>query len=162
MSADDFTDFIAVASNAMRNNERLFEAKYHMFIRGMEGVFVTLNPSNKLFINRMETYREDPYDDETEFKVFEVSFCNNCCALYIAGEEQDGILVQKSKYSDDYKPEIFLLSGELETDDEDDNVYLLCAKCGAIKRKTSVNGLQCGHDEKYFNTVVKVKEAGKP
>ena len=162
MSADDFTDFIAVASNAMRNNERLFEAKYHMFIRGMEGVFVTLNPSNKLFINRMENYRENPYDEETELKVFEVSFCNNCCALYIAGEEQDGILVQKSKYSDDYKPEIFLLSGELETDDEDDNVYLLCAKCGAIKRKTSVNGLQCGHDKKYFNTVVKVKEAGKP
>lgn len=158
--ADDFTDFIAVASNAMRNNERLFEAKYHMFIRGMEGVFVTLNPSNKLFINRMETYREDPYDEETELKVFEVSFCNNCCALYIVGEEQDGVLIQKSKYSDDYNPEVFLLSGDLDTDDEDDNVYLLCAKCGAIKRKTSVNGLQCGHDAKYFNAVVKVKEAG--
>lgn len=162
MSADDFTDFIAVASNAMRNNERLFEAKYHMFLRGMEGVFVTLNPSNKLFINRMETYRENPYDEETELKVFEVSFCNNCNALFIIGEEKDGILVQKPKYSDDYKPEIFLLSGELETDDEDDNVYLLCARCGAIKRKTSVNGLQCGHDERYFNTVVKVKEADKP
>lgn len=161
MPADDFTDFIAVASNAMRNNERLFEAKYHMFLRGMEGVFVTLNPSNKLFINRMETYRENPYDEETELKVFEVSFCNNCCALYIVGKEQDGVLVQKSRYSDDYNPEVFLLSGELDTDDEDDNVYLLCAKCGAIKRKTSVNGLQCGHDKKYHNTVVKVKEAGK-
>lgn len=161
MPADDFTDFIAVASNAMRNNERLFEAKYHMFLRGMEGVFVTLNPSNKLFINRMETYRENPYDEETELKVFEVSFCNNCCALYIVGKEQDGVLVQKSRYSDDYNPEVFLLSGELDTDDEDDNVYLLCAKCGAIKRKTSVNGLQCGHDKKYHNIVVKVKEAGK-
>ena len=161
ISADDFTDFIAVASNAMRNNERLFEAKYHMFIRGIEGVFVTLNPSNKLFIHRMETYKENPYDETTELKVFEISFCNNCNALFITGEERDGVLVQKSKYSDDYKPEIFLLSGELDTEDEDDNVYLLCAKCGAIKRKTSVNGLQCGHDEKYFNTVVKVKEAGK-
>ena len=161
ISTDDFTDFIAVASNAMRDNERLFEAKYHMFLRGLEGVFVTLSPSNKLFISKMETYRENPYDEETELKVFEVSFCNNCCALYIAGEEKDGVLVQKSKYSDEYKPEIFLLSGELETDEEDDNVYLLCAKCGAIKRKTSVNGLQCGHDKKYFNTVVKVKEAGE-
>lgn len=161
MSADDFTDFIAVASNAMRNNERLFEAKYHMFIRGMEGVFVTLNPSNKLFINRMENYREDPYDEETELKVFEVSFCNNCNALFITGEEQDGVLVQKSKHSDDYKPEVFLLSGDLDTDDEDDNVYMLCAKCGAIKRKTSVNGLQCGHDEKYHNRVIKIKKSGE-
>ncbi len=161
MAADDFTDFIAVASNAMRNNERLFEAKYHMFIRGMEGVFVTLNPSNKLFINRMETYRENPYDEETELKVFEVSFCNNCNALFITGEEQDGVLVQKSKHSDDYKPEVFLLSGDLDTDDEDDNVYLLCAKCGAIKRKTSVNGLQCGHDGKYHNKVFKIKKTGE-
>ena len=161
ISADDFTDFIAVSSNTMRNNERLFEAKYHMFIRGMEGVFVTLNPSNKLFIKRMDTYRENAYDEETEFKVFGISFCNNCNALFIIGEEQNGILVQKSKYSDDYEPEIFLLGGELETDDEDDNVYLLCAKCGAIKRKTSVNGLQCGHDERNFNKVIKVKESGK-
>lgn len=158
---DDFTDFIAVASNAMRNNERLFEAKYHMFIRGMEGIFITLSPSNKLFINRMENYREDPYNEETEFKVFEVSFCDNCNALFITGEELDGVLVQKSKHSDDYKPEVFLLSGDIDTDDEDDNVYLLCAKCGAIKRKTSVNGLQCGHDEKYHNKVIKIKKSGE-
>lgn len=158
VSADDFTDFIAVASNAIKNGERLFEAKYHMFIRGMEGVFVTLNPSNKLFINRMETYRENVYDEETEYKVFEISFCNNCNALYITGEEQNGILVQKSKYSEDYNPEVYLISGELDTDDEDDNVYLLCAKCGAIKRKTSINGLQCGHDSKNFNNVIKIKK----
>ena len=33
-----------------------------------------------------------------------------------------------------------------------------CAKCGAIKRKTSLKGLQCGHDEVYYNTVIKVKD----
>lgn len=161
MEADDFTDFIAVASNAMRDDERLFEAKYHMFIRGMEGVFVTLHPSNKLFINRMETYREDPHDENSEFKVYEISFCNNCNSLYISGEEEDGILVQKSKYADDYKPDIFLVSGNLETDEDDDKVYLLCAKCGSIKRKTSVNGLQCGHEEQYVNEVVKIKKSGE-
>lgn len=161
ISENDFTDFIAVASNAMKNNERLFEAKYHMFIRGLEGVFVTLNPSNKLFINRMETYREDQYDEESEYKVYEVSFCSNCSALYIIGEEEEGVLVQKSKYSDDYNPDVFLLSGNLDADDEDENVYQLCSKCGAIKRRTSVNGLQCGHGEEYINTIIKVKESGE-
>ena len=54
VQVDDFTDFIAVASNAQLNNDKIFEARYHMFIRGMEGVFVTLEPSNKLFVkNRM-------------------------------------------------------------------------------------------------------------
>ena len=42
LSSEDFTDFIAVASNAIKDGERLFEAKYHMFLRGMEGVYVTL------------------------------------------------------------------------------------------------------------------------
>lgn len=156
----DFTDFIAVASNAMRNNERLFEAKYHMFLRGMEGVFVTLNPSNRLFINRMETYREDPQDEG--YQVFEVSFCSNCNALFITGEEQDGYLVQKSKFYDDYKPSVFMLSGDFDEETEDDNVYQICAKCGAIKRKSSVNGLQCGHGAEYINYIVKVKETNEP
>ena len=162
VTEEAFTDFIAVASNAMRNNERLFEAKYHMFLRGMEGVFVTLAPSEKLFIHRMETYREDDFNPDTEYKVYEVSFCSNCSALFITGKEEDGYLIQKSKYADDYKPDVFLIGGDADVDEEDDNVYHLCSKCGAIKRKTSVNGLQCGHGPEYINVVTRVKEAGKP
>lgn len=160
MDEGDFTDFIAVASNAMRNQERLFEAKYHMFLRGMEGVFVTLNPSNRLFINRMETYKENPQDDG--YQVFEVSFCSNCNALFITGEEKDGYLIQKNKFFDDYKPAVFMLSGDFDEETEDDNIYQICAKCGAIKRKSSVNGLQCGHGAAYINYIVKVKETDTP
>ncbi|MBR7179095.1 MAG: DEAD/DEAH box helicase [Oscillospiraceae bacterium] len=160
LSEGEFTDFIAVASNAMRSKERLFEAKYHMFLRGMEGVFVTLNPSNRLFINRMETYKESPEDDG--YQVFEVSFCSNCNALFITGEEKDGHLIQKSKFYDDYTPSVFMLSGEFDEDAEDDNVYQICAKCGAIKRKSSVNGLQCGHGPAYINYLLRVKKANEP
>lgn len=164
ITADDFTDFIAVASNAMKNGERLFEAKYHMFLRGIEGVFVTLKPSNKLFINRMETYKENPFKNDSEYKVFEISFCSNCNALFITGQEEDGYLVQKSKFNDEYKPDVFMLSGEFdeETDEYDENVFQLCSKCGAIKRASSVNGLQCGHSKENINYVIRVKESGKP
>ncbi len=164
ISIDDLTDFIAVASNALRNDERLFEAKYHMFLRGIEGVFVTLNPSNKLFVNRMETYKVKPYDEyDVGYKVFEVSFCNNCNALYITGEEIEGYLIQKSKFNDDYTPEVYLLSGEFDEEetDEGENVYQICAKCGAIKRATSVNGLQCGHGSQFINKLIKVKKNGE-
>lgn len=164
-SSNDFTDFIAVASNAMKNGERLFEAKYHMFLRGIEGVFVTLNPSNKLFINRRETYKPDPYDtNDIGYKVFEVSFCSNCNSLFITGQEKDGYLIQKSKFVDDYNPDVFLISGgfdEEELDSYSDNVFKLCSKCGAIKRKSSVNGLQCGHSEENFVDVVRVKKSGE-
>lgn len=164
ISVDDFTDFIAVASNAMKNGERLFEAKYHMFLRGIEGVFVTLRPSSKLFINRMETYKENPYDDfDIGYKVYEVSFCSNCNALYIAGQEREGYLIQKSKFSDDYNPDVFLLSGDYDEEDienEEENVYQICARCGAIKHASSVNGLQCGHGKENINKVIRVKKSG--
>ena len=51
----------------IKDGDKLFEARYHMFIRGIEGVFVTLKPSNKLFVNKMETYKEDPFDEESKF-----------------------------------------------------------------------------------------------
>jgi len=164
ISIDDLTDFIAVASNALRNNERLFEAKYHMFLRGIEGLFVTLNPLNKLFVKRMETYKEKPYDDsDIGYKVYEVSFCNNCNALYITGEENEGYLIQKSKFNDNYNPAVYLLSGDFddEESEEEENVYQICARCGAIKRATSVNGLQCGHGSQYINKLIKVKTRGE-
>ena len=162
ISSEDFTDFIAVASNAMRDGERLFEAKYHMFLRGMEGVYITLPPSNKLFINKMKTYKESPKDDG--MAVFEVSFCNNCNALFVIAEQSEGgILVQRSKAVDEYSPEVYLLNGEFDEDEEiqDDVTYQVCAKCGAIKHAGSTTGLQCGHDKKYINKLIKVKESGQ-
>ena len=166
ISVEDFTDFIAVASNAIKNETKLFEARYHMFLRGIEGVFVTLKPLEKLFINKMDCYKENIFDkSDIGYKVYEITFCNNCNALFITGQiDEDGHLVQKSKFNDDYNPEVFLLSGEFDEDDEDDeneNVYQICSKCGAIKKASSVNGLRCGHGKEYINKLIKVKSKGE-
>lgn len=170
LNVNDITDFIAVASSAYKNNEKLFEAKYHMFFRGIEGVFITLAPSKKLFINRMENYKED---DDSSFKVFEISFCSNCSAIFINGEDRDGKLVQRSKVNDDYKPDVFLLSGEYDADEIDDNdpdkytedeaekEYQICSKCGEITTRTAVGGLTCGHGAEYVNYLTKVKSKGE-
>lgn len=170
LSENDFTDFITVASNALLNGDKIFDAKYHMFLRGIEGVYITLKPSEKLFINKMETYKPSLYAPEDEiYKVFEISFCNNCNATFITGqtEEKDGIkyLIQKSKYNDDYKPEVYMLD-EFEIDDEDelpddcDKVYLICPHCGAIKKKSALNQLNCGHNPEHYQTIIKVKDSG--
>lgn len=162
MTENQFTDYIAVASNAIKNGDRLFEAKYHMFFRGIEGVYVTLAPSNKLFTHKMDVYKETPNDDG--FKAYEISFCDNCHALYITGEiNEEGKLVQKARYNDEYRPEVFLLSGEFDDDDGeyDDNTYQICSKCGAIKHASSLNGLQCGHGAQFINKLIKVKEKGE-
>lgn len=166
VTQDELTDFIAVASNAKINNDKLFEARYHLFIRGMEGVFVTLKPSNKLFIKKMETYFEEPDNEDSQYKCFEISFCHNCNAIYISGQVNDeGYLIQKSGNNDDYTPEVFLLNGEFDpfTDDESDNEneYIICSKCGKIKRATSLSEFDCGHTKENYNKLIKVKEAGK-
>lgn len=163
VSVDDITDFIAVASNAQNNGDRIFEARYHMFIRGIEGVYVTLNPSNKLFIRKMETYKEDPESNDCGFKVFEITFCYNCNATFIVGQTEDGYLVQKSKFNDDYSPEVYLLDGvydEYDEENENENKYIVCAKCGAIERASSINGLSCGHSKENYNLLIKVKNSG--
>ncbi len=165
-TTDDIADFIAVASNAQINGDKIFEARYHMFLRGIEGVFISLAPSNKLFVKKMETYRENPFDEDTEYKAYEISFCHNCEAIFIVGQTDDGYLVQLSKFDDEYEPEVYLIEGNYdpESDDEDeesDKKYLLCSKCGAIARASSLGGMQCGHEKKYYNRIIKVKDKGK-
>jgi len=170
LSESDFTDFILVASNALLNGDKIFDAKYHMFLKGIEGVYITLKPSEKLFINKMETYKPNAFASEDEtYKVFGISFCSNCNASFITGqtEEKDGIkyLVQKSKYNDDYQPEVYMLSeNDLDTEDEiDEDIdkkYLICPHCGALKKKSALQKLNCGHNPDDFQTIIKVKESG--
>lgn len=164
MDINDLTDFIAVASNAQVSGDKLFEARYHMFLRGIEGVYITLNPDRHLFVRKMETYKEDPFSNDCGYKVFAISFCHNCNATFIVGQTEDGFLVQKSKFNDDYEPEVYLLEGDYDESEFDeaeaDNKYVVCAKCGAITHATSLDGLSCGHDKKYHNLLRKVKEKG--
>lgn len=158
---NDLTDFITVASKALKNGEKLFEAKYHMFLKGIEGIYITLKPSNKLFINKMETYKENK-DDKLDigYKAYEITFCNNCNALYIIGEEEDGYLVQKSKWNKSSPSNVYLLNTELIDSDYDleENRYELCSKCGKIKRESSVEKLNCGHGDENINKIIKIKE----
>lgn len=171
----DITDFVSVASYANYDGDRIFEAKYHMFLKGIEGVYITLKPNNKLFLNKMETYLEG----SQEFKVFEISFCHNCNAIYLTGQTEDGFFRQDTKYDlEGYKPEVYLLNGssEEELDSEniddksvessdstniDENQYLLCSKCAEIKRKSSISGIQCNHGEQYYNEITRVKNKGE-
>lgn len=165
-TTSDITDFIAVASNAQIDGDKIFEARYHMFLRGIEGVFVTLSPSDKLFVKKMETYKEPPFSEDDEYKAYEISFCHNCEAIFIVGQtSSDGRLVQISKYSDDYSPEVFLLDGDYEPEAEEDedeagNRYLVCSKCGTLCRDFDNAEPACGHGKKYYNRVIKVKEKG--
>lgn len=162
---DELTDFIVVVSQAVREGDKLFEAKYHMFLRGIEGVYVTLYPSNRLFVNKMETYT--PIDQpEVSYKAYEISYCHNCNAIYIVGNSDNGILRQLSDKTKVESQDVYLFNGSYDAilDDEQDeeadqdaSEYLCCARCGTLERKTNIERNMCDHDAINYNRLIKVK-----
>ena len=44
--------FVNVASMCEKNNVKLFDARYHMFLRATESAFVTLAPDNRIMLER--------------------------------------------------------------------------------------------------------------
>ena len=161
MDINDLTDFIAVASNAQVSGDKLFEARYHMFLRGIEGVYVTLNPDRHLFVRKMETCKEDPFSDDCGYKVFAISFCHNCNATFIVGQTEDGYLVQKSKFNDDYEPEVYLLEGDYD-ESEIDEAEADLRELMNIPDNYKVLFLQGGASQQFAMIPMNLALPGKP
>ena len=160
---DFITDFVTVANHAKRDGDRLFESRYHLFVNGLEGIFVTLKPSYKLETRRVERI----VDNEEEYRAFEISVCYNCNAIHIIGRVQSDILVQPppgSKLYDDGDRgnSIFYLMDESELKNvshdfnKNGDYWKLCSKCGHLRTiSDSRNTCVCG--SRYFNYLREVK-----
>lgn len=166
----ELADFVTVASKCEKNGERLFDARYHMFLRATESVFITLNPDNKLFLTR-----KDFHIDITglKYKVFEIATCNYCHQIYLIGKIEDDKLVQHNHINELSQKTVFLLGDKLSDTDEEHSLeeenieaeaYLLCAQCGMLHNPRIVDLEYCEHDKKYYVNVIKVaisNETGK-
>ena len=162
-SPEDLASFVTVASKAEKNGERLFDARYHMFLRATESVFITLNPSNKLFLTRKKKHFEP---DGTDYHVFEIATCSVCHAIYIIGTIKNDHLEQSAFNTEEDLCSVFLLRNEISDTDEDHSMenenieaeeYEICARCGFI-RKVGRNREQCcEHGNDYMVKVQKVQ-----
>lgn len=146
----------------------LLPARYHVFVRAIEGAYLSLQPDKRLFLERHEKINRDG----EEYKVFEAATCRQCGATYLVGqrEKDDGKEFFKSVAGELGKIEYFLLlEQELETtdDNEDEEVefpeesgdfdryqkYLLCLCCGTIDRENILH-FPCECGEKYRVTLL--------
>jgi hypothetical protein len=158
------SDYIAVASNAEKDGDRIFEAKYHLFIKGIEGVFVTLAPSNKLFLQKRDELHNKISDRSEEvYKVFEITFCYNCNVIFIIGMIEGNKLIQPSVNHESNRLEAFML---VESEDVDEEIekpeyYHLCSICGSIQRSTAIGDFPCNHDRRFFQKVLRVGDEKK-
>ena len=154
-STDDCIDFISLCARAYKNGKTLIDARYHFFIRSLEGSFIALSPERKIFLNRQKRYND--------YAVFEIAICDDCGKFAFVGKIQDGYLIQSSKIDD--KIEYFYPVEDVneEIDDEDDEIvedrFYLCPHCGAIVEKNRIRNKPCDCN---FNEYVEVVKAKKP
>lgn len=161
LSTDDIAAFVTVASKCIHENTKLFDARYHTFLRATEGAFITLGKSHKLFLNRKNSHFEP---DGTEYKVFEIAVCTKCHAIYLIGTEEQGKLVQSSGINDIQPREAYLLRNSFSNTDEDSDKkvsaeeYQICSKCGKIRKKAKRSTKSdCEHSISDYVDVIKVK-----
>lgn len=163
----DLVNLIHVASKAEKNKTALIKARYHMFVRALEGAFITLNPNKKLFLTR-QNYAEI---DGERWKVFEAAVCDDCGRIGVAGKTiNDRLESAANRY--DEAMEVYLLrsqSEELDLEEDDDaedesgigkEDYVLCAKCGEIHHESQKVEFSCGHGASSLIRVRKAERKG--
>lgn len=163
-SEEDTERFVIVASKAEKNGIQLFDARYHMFLRATESVFITLSPNKQLFLERRDSWFAP---DGKKMKVFEIGTCSSCHAIYIVGDIEKDTLVQSSKASQENGAMTFLLADQYYNTDEDDLLdegtieeYDLCPYCGFIRKTGLVKSKKCSHSEQEYVKVWRIKKTG--
>jgi len=166
---------LAVKTKCHKNDQSLIPARYHLFVRAIEGAYLSLYPEKKIYLERREHVRYD----NIEYSVFEIGACRQCGAIYLVGEtirdKSKKIFKQPGKqyFEDAGNLEYYLLLDEnvqqipdnedelLELDVEDTKVdqYIICCVCGAIDKSNVVTPL-CNCDAKKYIKILRVSSKG--
>lgn len=167
ISEQDIVNIISVAAQASKNKSALIKARYHMFVKALEGAYITINPHKRLIMNRNQSLNIGG----EEWKVFEAAVCDDCGRMAVAGKEVFGKLEFANNLFDKDIEYYFIRDSrdedlELNEDEEEDdgtsevgkNDYLLCAKCGAIIHESLKDELPCTCGK---NNYVRVRKAAK-
>jgi hypothetical protein len=134
----------------------LLSARYHLFLRSLEGAFVSYWPEKKVFLDRKAVGKD--------VTAFEVALCRECGQHYFVGKIKDSKLVEAIRDPSDVNfGATFLRPVENGRDEDEEGesgeasnkqVFQLCVRCGEIRRSKP----QCGHD----NLIWVVKEESPP
>lgn len=153
------TAFISLCTRAQKNGKSLIDARYHFFVRSLEGCFLTLSPEKNLFLTRQKTQSIN----NQVYSVFEIALCDECGKFAIVGKIESNHLVQANKL--DEKVAYYFLADEENDeidDDEDENSklehYYLCPHCGAIVSEGQIKNFPCDCGKNDYVKVVKARD----
>lgn len=154
--------FISICTRAQKNGKSLIDARYHFFLRCLEGAFISLLPSKKLSLTRQKHY----FENTNQYSVFEVSVCDECGKIAFVGKVENKHLVQTGKLEE--KVNYYFLASDqnndYEADDEQveindakEEAFFLCPICGAIVAEDEIHNLPCDCGKEKYIKVIKAR-----
>lgn len=161
-STEDLSNFVIVASLASKNGSKLFDARYHFFIRATDGVYITLGKEKEVYLERHKEVTLGGRD----YKVFETVACTQCNSLYLVGQIENDFFVQKSINSAENVDEAFYIGNTINDTDDDcllededlkTDIFELCPYCGYIRKANQKNQDCCDHGDSDYVKLVRVK-----
>lgn len=167
---------LAACARPLPTESSLLPARYHIFVRALEGGYVRLYDHPKLYL----TPRHHDKVNGREVLVFEAAICTNCVALFLVGQRQSGHLREAPLNLADHvgaSAEFFWISEDLRTDEvpdnEDENVegvdpghagpqegqetFVLCTACGRIAPAQGTTPMVCKCGERQFFRLIKAE-----
>lgn len=165
----DVVAFVSIARKAEKKNIMLLDARYHMFIRALEGAYVVLGANKELSI----TPRDKAYIGGKEFKSYKIAVCQYCGHVYIEAkiDKETSILVQKKEDENTEHNNVYMLVDSVDNqnfvdedsiDDEgEENIFNLCGRCGKIEKSNIVNGSMCDCGQEHIVKVVELVPKNK-
>lgn len=155
---ETLTAMVEVLSSAQRSEDvPILASRYHSFLRAPEGLFINLR-TKKLAPNKTIA---EPYDDDNDTPVYEVSVCRHCGQAYILGTEKtDSATDQATKTAwlnprhegtdsdDEFLPRTYyrILSDESEKD-PDEQAQWLCPICGSLHHESTGGRHRFAHED---------------
>lgn len=157
----------------------LLPARYHVFVKALEGAYVSLYRKRQLFLDRKKAQK---LPDGKLVPTFELANCQRCGQEHIVGRTEENKLVHADSDVDidgviKRKPEYYMLHAdhdefEVVTIDDDESTvegsdsskemdsdeYILCTACGHIEPEGKARKTNCCEfsAEKYIK-VLKIK-----
>jgi len=139
----------------------LLSARYHLFLRSLEGAFISYRPQKRIFLSHGE--------EDQEGMMFEVALCRECGQHYLVGRMRGGKLTEaiRDPGHPDFGATFFRPIDDNEEGEEEQNaedttkeVFRLCVHCGTMWRTDSDRSCPaCGEENSIF--VKKQKEAAE-
>jgi hypothetical protein len=157
-----------------KESKALLPARYHLFVRALEGMYASFYPHKEVYLERREKIR---VANNSEVTVFELANCQKCGQEYIVGSiNKLGYLTQYTNdFEDSSKTMVYFMidnsEDSIDSIDEDEGIiykadnskaedWILCCVCEKVEKAGKVSGFSCcnvNDNRKY----IKVKKIVK-